>query len=45
MSEVLLGLQLLTVLEWLESLEEDLEGDVVLERALGVAHDHIDYVD
>ena len=35
----------LTVLERLESFEVDIEGDAVGELSLGIAHDHIDYVD
>ena len=35
----------LTVLERLESFEVDIEGDSVGELSLGIAHDHIDYVD
>ena len=35
----------LTMLEWLESFEEDLKGDFVCVGALGVAHNYVDYVD
>ena len=40
-----IDLRLLTVLEGLECFKEDLEGNIVLESALWVAHDHIDNVD
>lgn len=35
----------LTVLEGLEGLEKDIEGDFVSIAALGVVDDHVDHVD